>query len=134
MECTSLVAAGYGVSVICPRGPAEARREVIDGVSIRRYAPPPVAKGLPGYVWEFLYCWIVTAFLAVRIFVSEGFDAIQACNPPDTYFLLALPFKLLRRRFVYDQHDLCPEVYRARFSRSTGPALRALYGLERATY
>ena len=59
---------------------------------------------------------------------------IQACNPPDTYWALALPFKLFGRRFVFDQHDLCPEVYESRFPDGSGLVRQALRLLERATY
>ena len=134
LECQALVAAGYGVSVICPKGPGQPRFETLGGVRLRRYTPPPPTRGRLAFVYEFLYCWLVTAVLAMVTFVRDGFGAIQACNPPDTYFALAAPFKLLGRRFVYDQHDLCPEVYISRFSQEHGPFLAGLYALERATY
>jgi glycosyltransferase involved in cell wall biosynthesis len=77
----------------------------------------------------------MTFFLSIRILFREGFDIIHACNPPDTFFVLGVFYKLLGKKFIYDQHDLCPEVYKARF----GPAkkeiiLRVLQLLERLTY
>jgi glycosyltransferase involved in cell wall biosynthesis len=135
MECNSLVAAGFGVSVICPQGgPHDARHERLDGVDIHRYRPAPTARGALGYLYEFAYCWVATLWLALRIRRSERFDVIQACNPPDTYFALALLFRPFGVKFVYDQHDLCPEVYLSRFDRHTGLQLRLLRLLERATY
>jgi len=89
MECQALVAAGYGVSVICPKGPGDPSIEELDGVRIHKYAPPPPAQGAAGYAWEFAYCWLRTARLALRVARREGFDVIQACNPPVTYFALA---------------------------------------------
>ncbi len=65
---------------------------------------------------------------------SEGFDVIQACNPPDTFWALALPFKAFGKRFVFDQHDLCPEVYESRFPNGSRLVHRTLRLLERATY
>jgi glycosyltransferase involved in cell wall biosynthesis len=136
LECQTLVAAGSQVSVICPKGPGDPGYELIDGVHVYKYAPPKPHPGLLGYAWEFLYCWIRTALLSVRVLRRHGFDVIQACNPPDTYWALALPYKLLlRKRFVYDQHDLCPEVYESRFDgRSSALLGRLLLLLERATY
>lgn len=135
MECQALVAAGYGVSVICPKGPGDPSYQELDGVRIRKYRPAPATSGLLSYVFEFLYCWLRTFWLALRTFVRDGFGAIQACNPPDTYFALAAPFMLLGVRFVYDQHDLCPEVYESRFGEDGGGVLlRGLRLLERATY
>jgi len=134
LECRSLVDAGYDVSVICPKGPGDPAYEDIDGVRIHKYAPPRPANGALSYFWEFGYCWVRTAALASRILRRDGIDVLQACNPPDTYFALA---RLLRRRgvqFVFDQHDLCAEVYQSRFEQASPWLTRALLALERATY
>ena len=143
LECQALVAAGYRVSVICPKGPDDPAFEEIDRVRIHKYRPAPPARGLAGYLWEFSYCWLRTAWLAGRIWRREPFDALQACNPPDTYWALALLHRppLCRHhtaKFVYDQHDLNPEVFRSRFGEPTGlvqrAQLRFLYWLEWCTY
>lgn len=135
-ECKELVAAGYRVSVICPKDEKNAGFEVLDGVRIHRYRPPRPATGLASYAWEFAYCWLRTAGLAWRIFKRERFDVIQACNPPDTYFALARLFRPFGVRFVFDHHDLCPELFESRDpSRAASrPVLAVLRWLERATY
>ena len=134
LECQALTAAGYGVSVICPKGPGDPSFEVLDGVRIHKYTPPPAAKGLLAYVYEFLYCWLRTAYLAIREYRQVGFDALQACNPPDTYFALAALFRPFGVRFVFDHHDLCPEIYAAKFGRTGGLVYRMLLRLERSTF
>lgn len=134
LECNALVAAGYDVSVICPKGPGDPAFTELNAVALHKYRPPPQADGALGFAVEFGYCWFRTLLLAVRIFATQGFAAIQACNPPDTYWALALPFKALGVRFVYDQHDLNPEVYESRFARRSGVPYRALRVLEWATY
>jgi len=133
-ECKALVAEGVGVSVICPKGPGEASYEELEGVNIYRYLPPPAAKGLAGYAGEFIYCWVRTALLSLKVHRRDGFDAIQACNPPDTYWALALPWKAAGKRFVFDHHDLNPEVYASRFGRTEGLLYKGLLALERATF
>ena len=133
-ECKALVAEGFGVSVICPKGPGEASYEELEGVNIYRYLPPPAARGLAGYAGEFIYCWVRTALLSLKVHRRDGFDAIQACNPPDTYWALALPWKAAGKRFVFDHHDLNPEVYASRFGRTEGPLYRGLLALEKATF
>lgn len=133
MECRALVTAGFVVSVICPREDDEPRTRFLDGVWIHTYRPPAATSGLASYVAEFAYCWLRTALLSLRVLRRQGFDVIQTCNPPDTYWLLALLYKPLGKRFVYDQHDLCPEVFEARFG-ERGPLHRALLLLESATY
>ena len=138
LECLALVDAGYRVSVICPKGPGDRARQRISGVRIYKYRPPPVAQGFLGYALEFGYCWLRVALLSLVIFVENGFDVIQACNPPDTYWALGRLYKIAGKRFVYDQHDLNPEVFRSRFGDPTGLVARAQYRalvwLERRTY
>jgi glycosyltransferase involved in cell wall biosynthesis len=107
-------------------------------VNIYKYQPATEARGVLGYAWEFIYSWVRTALLSVTVWRRHGFDVIQACNPPDTYWALALPYKLLGRRFIYDQHDLNPEVFISRFGEPAGVLARAQYKLlvwlERRTY
>jgi glycosyltransferase involved in cell wall biosynthesis len=126
------------VSVICPKGPGDPERQTIDDVHIYKYQPPPAAAGAVGYLWEFIYCWFRTAALSLRVQREVGFEVLQACNPPDTYFALAWLHRLRGVRFVYDQHDLNPEVFLSRFGAPRGPVARAqlsfLRMLERLTY
>lgn len=135
LECRALRNAGYDVSVVCPMGADRIAYEELDGVRIHRYPPPRPARSVAGFVWEVVYCWMFTAWLTLGIAFRQHIDAIQACNPPDTYFALAAPFKLFGTRFVYDQHDLCPELADVRFRGRTRRAARWLLELlERATY
>ena len=138
LECQALVAAGYRVSVICPKGPDDRRKERLDGVLIRKYAPPPPAAGAVGYLVEFVYAWVRTALLSVVVASREGFDVLQACNPPDTYWALGRLYQLAGKKFVYDQHDLNPEVFLSRFGQPKGAAARLQYRLllwlERRTF
>lgn len=131
-ECAALLEAGYAVSVICPEGAAVGGD--LDAVSLHTYPAPPEARNALGYVWEFAYSWLMTFLLTVKVAVTEGFSAIQGCNPPDTAFAVALPYKLLGRPFVFDHHDLSPEIFTARYGRQSGPVFATLQALERATY
>ncbi|MFF2633276.1 glycosyltransferase family 4 protein [Microbacterium sp. NPDC058021] len=126
LECGALIARGYRVSVICPRGPGDPARERIDGVDIYKYAPAPEAQGLLGYAWEFAYSWMRTALLSLVVWRRGRFDIIQACNPPDTYWLLALLWRVRGVKFVFDHHDLNPELFLSRF----GPPQNLLKRLE----
>jgi glycosyltransferase involved in cell wall biosynthesis len=134
LEACALRDAGFQVSVVCPKGPGDPSFQEIEGIRIRKYRPPPPTGGALSYVWEFAYCWTRTLFLVMSAAAREGFDVIQACNPPDTYWALAAPFKPFGKRFVFDQHDLCPEVYVSRFPDGSRAVRRALRLLERATY
>jgi glycosyltransferase involved in cell wall biosynthesis len=134
LEAQSLVDSGRPVSVICPRGTGDLAYEELCGVRIYRFTPSSEGTGLPGYVREFLVSWIRSATLALLVFVRDGFAAIQACNPPDTLFAIAAPYKLLGIHFVFDQHDLCPEIFDVRFGGKLRGVKRILLLLERATY
>ena len=143
-EASLLTAAGYKVAVIALRKPGQAGRETLNGVKVYRLPTLELFKKTPsanvsgtnlalvklksflGYVVE--YCYFTLACLVVSSynFVRQGFDVMHAHNPPDTLFLVALPFKLLGKKFVFDQHDLCPELYRSRYSAADGIYTRFL--------
>ncbi len=134
-EATSLRRAGFGVAVICPKKKMyTAGYERQDGVDIYRYPLIFEAdKGVTGYFIEFVYCWMATLLLALKAYAHRPFHAIHACNPPDTYFALALLFRLIGVKFVFDHHDLCPEMYVAKGRPRGGLLYRALILLEKMT-
>lgn len=138
LECQALIARGYRVSVICPKGPGDPARQRIDGVDIYKYKPAPEAEGLLGFAWEFAYSWLRTAWLSLAVRRRGRFDVIQACNPPDTYWLLALLWRPFGVRFVFDHHDLNPELFISRFGMPSGflkkLEYRGLRWLERRTF
>jgi len=114
-EASTLTAAGYEVSIVCPSAPGQPRREVLDGVSVYRFPAAPAANGFLSYLWEYGYSMVATFILSMFIFLCEGFDIVHAHNPPDTFAFIAACYKLFGKRFVYDHHDLAPEMYYARF-------------------
>lgn len=134
-EATSLRCDGFGVAVICPKkGMYTAGYERLEDVDIYRYPLIYEAdKGIIGYFIEFVYCWLATLWLALKAYAHRPFHAIHACNPPDTFFALALLFRPLGVKFVFDHHDLCPEMYVAKGRSRTGLLYRGLLMLERMT-
>lgn len=134
-ESTSLVRAGFDVSVICPKKKIYTKSfEQLEGVDIYRYPLIYEAnRGVLGYFVEFVYCWLATALLSLRVFGHKRFHAIHACNPPDTYFALAALYRIFGVKFVFDHHDLCPEMYVAKGRPRQGLLYRGLVALERMT-
>jgi len=117
-EATALRDAGYLVSIICPTGRGyEKKFEAIDGIYIYRYPLPFEASGAAGYALEYGIALVWTFALAWRVLLTRGFDVIHACNPPDLFFLIGGFFKLLGKKFLFDHHDLNPELYEAKFGR-----------------
>ncbi len=132
-ECTTLRDAGWTVDVICPRGTkrdTEAEIE-IDGVRIHRYPLRAATGGPAGYLREYGAALWHTARLARRV---GPVHVVHACNPPDLLFLPALWLKRRGARFVFDQHDLIPELYLSRFGRGKDLLYRGVCALERMTY
>ncbi|MGE5478446.1 MAG: glycosyltransferase family 4 protein [Bacteroidales bacterium] len=134
-EAKALQAAGWQVSVICPATAAYPRgHQVIDGIHVWRHPLPAEGEGLLGYAREYSAALFWEFVLAWRVWWTRGFDVIHACNPPETMFLVGGVFKLLMgKRFVFDHHDLSPELYVAKFGKR-GLAHRLLLWLERMTY
>jgi glycosyltransferase involved in cell wall biosynthesis len=117
-ECRTLTAAGAQVAVICPTGKGyEGRYEELDGVHIYRHPLPTDARGAAGYLIEYSAALFHEFRLALKVAWRHGFDTVQGCNPPDLIFLVALPFKLFGRRYIFDHHDINPELYEAKFNR-----------------
>jgi glycosyltransferase involved in cell wall biosynthesis len=117
-EAQALAGAGWQVSVVCPRSALHPEiEEVIDGIFIYRHPAPLEARGRFGFVFEYINALYHETRLAWKVFRRHGIDVVHACNPPDLIFLVALPFKLLGAKFVFDQHDICPELYIAKFSK-----------------
>jgi glycosyltransferase involved in cell wall biosynthesis len=134
-EASSLHQNDYQVTVLCPRGHKgyEQGYEVIDGVHIYRHPMPEEGNTPLGYLfeygcalfWEFCYTW--------WIFLRRGFQVIQGCNPPDSIFLIALPFKLLGVKYIFDHHDVVPELYLSKYTHK-GLFYKVQVWLERLTF
>jgi len=134
LECQALVSAGYAVAVVCPQGDGDPKYEVIDKVELYKYQPYAPGGSRIGFVKEYAYSFIATAWLTFKARRSGRFAILQACNPPDIFWPIALALRAIdRTRFVFDHHDLCPELYESRFP--DGPKLpyRGLRVLERRT-
>lgn len=119
LEATTLTEAGYKVSVICPQGRGWTLPfEEIQGVSIYRYPEPVEAhSGAVAYAKEYLH-FLTHMFRLARVVKREqGFDVIHGCNPPDLVFLLALRYRLSGIRYLFDHHDVCPELFEAKFDK-----------------
>jgi glycosyltransferase involved in cell wall biosynthesis len=135
LECQSLRAAGYDVTVVCPRGKDSEPHEVIDGVEVWTYRPYAPGGSALGFVVEYLYSFLATARLARKARRRGRFAVVQACNPPDIFWPLGRWYRLRdRSRYLFDHHDLCPELYESRFPEGARLPHRGLLFLERMTF
>ena len=134
-EATVLRDAGYTVSVICPKGGQyTAGYEVIEDIHIFRHPMPLEADGAAGYAIEYSAALFWEFVLSVRAYFKVGFDAVQACNPPDLIFIVAAFWKyLFGKAFIFDHHDVNPELYEAKFGKR-GFFHRLLKRFERMTF
>lgn len=118
-EATTLRNAGYQVSIISPVGKGyEQRFEQLDGIDVYRHPLPAEADGALGYLREYATSLFWEFRLAWKVMRRKGFDVIHACNPPDLIFIVGAFFKLFfRKQFLFDHHDINPELYEAKFGR-----------------
>jgi glycosyltransferase involved in cell wall biosynthesis len=118
-EATTLLEAGYKVTVICPVGKGyTSLDETIDGVRILRHWLPDEGRGALGFIREYATALFHEFRLALKVWRSDRFDVVHVANPPDVLFLVALPFKLAKVRLVFDHHDLTPELYKEKFGKA----------------
>lgn len=134
-EARTLREAGYEVSVVCPKGGTyTAPYELLEGIHVFRHPMPFEADGALGYALEYSWALAWELALSVKAHFKVGFDVVQACNPPDLIFLVAGFWKyLFGKPFVFDHHDINPELYEAKFNRK-GFFHRLLTRLERWTF
>jgi glycosyltransferase involved in cell wall biosynthesis len=133
-EATTLRDAGYTVSIICPTGKGyEKKFEILEGIAIWRYDLLLEGAGARGYALEYSAALLQTFVLCWRVLATRGFDVIHACNPPDLFFLIGRFFRLFGKKFVFDHHDLGPELYEAKFGRRDF-FYRLMLRLERWTF
>jgi glycosyltransferase involved in cell wall biosynthesis len=135
LECQALVADGHQVAVVCPKGAGDPRYAVVDTVELYKYRPYAPGGSKAGFIAEYIYSFAATAWGVARARRRGRFAVLQACNPPDIFWPIALVLRALdRTRFVFDHHDLCPELFESRFP--DGPRLpyRGLRALERRTH
>jgi glycosyltransferase involved in cell wall biosynthesis len=125
---------GYDVTVICPADARKRdRRPVIDGIRICRHPQMTEGPGRLRLILEYLNATVWEMGLSLRVYLSHPFDVIHGANPPDHLFFIALPFKALGVRYLFDHHDIAPENYRAKFGKK-GLFYWLLLGMERMTF
>ena len=135
LECQALVASGYQVAVVCPKGKGDPAFQVVDSVELYKYRPYAPGGSKLSFVTEYAYSFLQTARLTFKARRSGRFAVIQACNPPDIFWPIAMALRMLdRTRFVFDHHDLCPELFESRFPGGPRLPYKALRALERRTH
>lgn len=134
-EATTLAANGYIVSVICPKGKGYTQeKEVLKGVHVFRHDLPEEGNGAVGYAKEYGMALKEEIRLSKKIYKEIGFDVIHGCNPPDNIYLVARKFKRYGVKYVFDHHDICPELFEAKFGHTGGILYWSQIFLERQTY
>lgn len=117
-EANALRNAGYEVTVLSPKGKGYQRGyECLNGIHIYRHPMPKDGNSARGYAWEYGWALFWEFLYSCWIFLRRGFHVIQGCNPPDDIFLVALPFKLFGVKYIFDHHDINPELYLAKYDR-----------------
>ena len=135
LECQALVAAGYRVVVVCPKGSGDPSYEVVDTVELYKYRAYAPGGSSLGFIFEYVYSFLATAWLTLKARRKGRFAVLQACNPPDIFWPLAILLRYLdRTKFVFDHHDLCPELFQSRFPDGPKVAYQGLRALERRTH
>ena len=133
-EALALRAQEYEVTVLCPRGKGYERGyEELEGVHVYRHPMPHEGSSPLGYLWEYGSALLWQFIYAVWIYFRRGFRVIQGCNPPDDIFLVALPFKILGVKYIFDHHDINPELYFSKYERKDA-LYHAQVLLERLTF
>ena len=134
LECQSLIAAGFQVAVVCPKAPGDPTYYRLRGVDLFKYRPYAPGTSSLSFVLEYVYSFVMTLGLSLRASLGGRFDVVQSCNPPDLFWPIGVLFRVLHRSsFVFDHHDLCPELFLSRFPDGNRLVYRGLRLMERCT-
>src|SRR5260221_2268722 len=135
-EAKALRDAGYQVSIICPKGYGQYEESYvcIDGIAIYRYRLPAVRNKYLAYIAEYGIALLMAFLLSFKVLFQRGFDVIHAANPPDIFFLIGLFYRPLGKKYIFDQHDLSPEMFKVKFGHYMRPLYRLQLFLEACSY
>ena len=133
-EANTLKEHGADVSIICPKMKGYVKKyEQLNGIDIYRHPLPFEAKGALGYLLEYSTALFWEFVLSWKIYFKKRFHVIHGCNPPDLIFLVAIFFKLFGVKYVFDHHDINPELYIAKYNKK-GFFYRVMVLAERLTF
>src|SRR6266436_3214005 len=135
-EATTLRDQGFQVCIICPKGSSQYRESYIciDNIHIYRYQLPTAMNKFASYIGEYGIALSMTFCLSFKVLFRHGFDVIHTANPPDLFFIIGLFYRLLGKKFIFDQHDLAPEMFQVKFNGRMKPVHKLLLFLERCSY
>jgi glycosyltransferase involved in cell wall biosynthesis len=135
-EAIALRDHGYQISIISPKGTFEHQESYscIEGIHIYRYRIPAIGRKYIAYIIEYSIAIFMTFLLSFKVWFRHGFDVIHAANPPDLFFVIGLFYRLFDKKFIFDQHDLAPELFQVKFERNIKPLRKFLLFLEKCSY
>lgn len=135
-EALMLHDCGYRVSVISPKGNTDCREAYafIDGIHVHRYNLPSMGVKYVNYILEYSIALVMTFLLSLKVWFRHGFDVIHVANPPDIFFMMALFYRLFGKKFVFDQHDLSPEMFQVIFNKRAKIVYNLMRRLEFCSY
>jgi len=133
-EANTLRDNGAKVSIICPQMKGYTKDyEVINDIEIYRHPLPFEASGALGYLFEYSTALFWESWLSLKIYTKKRFHVIHGCNPPDLIFLVAFFYKLIGVKYVFDHHDINPELYISKFNKK-GFFYKLMLLLEKLTF
>ena len=137
-EAAALCDCGFQVCIICPKTPTGTQHQesyiCIDNIHIYRYRLPTISNKYVAYSLEYSLALIKTFWISLKVLFRHGFDVIHAANPPDLFFTIGLFYRLIGKKFVFDQHDLAPELFKVKFKNHIEPLYKLHLFLERCSY
>src|SRR5438876_1375613 len=137
-EAAALREKGFQVSIICPKMSSGSQHQEsylrVDTIHVYRYSLPRTTNKYTAYLIEYVFAMLKTFWLSLKVLFLHGFDVIHAANPPDLFFTLGLFYRLLGKKYIFDQHDLAPELFKVKFNNRMKLLQKIQLFFERCSY
>jgi glycosyltransferase involved in cell wall biosynthesis len=137
-EAAALLEIGFQVSIICPKMSSGLQHQesylCVGNLHVYRYSLPKTTRKYTAYLIEYTLAVLITFWLSLKVLFRHGFDVIHAANPPDLFFTIGFFYRLLGKKYIFDQHDLAPELFEVKFNHRMKVLQKIQLFFERCSY
>lgn len=106
----ALLKEGMTIDFLCLNDDKSPKRELAEGLSIRRLAIEHRRGGVLSYAYQYFAFILITSCILAWRCLKHRYDLVYINNMPDILVISSLVPKLMGAKVILDQHDPMPEL------------------------